>query len=169
MNTRTETHPKVKALREQLAEHDIYAMYGCKKGHGFWLYRTNAGIAKQLCENFDPALWHDNVVYTLHNDGVKSGNDCFWMFEDAEKLVASTIIRRTFEAWKYAKGSKERANLNSDVVTSEYMKSYKYVLRCPAFLSDGTPNPAQKYHDRTFTNKGDAVRYAEEHGYTRGE
>jgi hypothetical protein len=38
------------------------------------------------------------------------------------------IAKRTFEASKYEKGSVERSKLNESPVTSEYMRSYKYVL-----------------------------------------
>lgn len=38
------------------------------------------------------------------------------------------IRRRTFEAAKYPKGSKEREELNKSALTSEYMTSYRYAL-----------------------------------------
>ena len=38
------------------------------------------------------------------------------------------IFRRTFEAKKHPKGSKERISLNFNARTSEYMPSYKYLL-----------------------------------------
>ena len=37
------------------------------------------------------------------------------------------VIRRTFEAAKYPKGSDERTRLNCDARTSEYMPSYRYL------------------------------------------
>lgn len=46
-------------------------------------------------------------------------------------------VKRTFEAKKYAKGSPERAALNTDPLTSEYMPSYKYILR----TNDDKPTP----------------------------
>jgi len=39
------------------------------------------------------------------------------------------ITRRTFEAAKHPKGSKEREQLNCDPLTSEYMPSYRYALQ----------------------------------------
>jgi hypothetical protein len=36
------------------------------------------------------------------------------------------VIRRTFEAVNYPKGSEERTRLNGDPVTSEYLPSYLY-------------------------------------------
>ena len=36
------------------------------------------------------------------------------------------IYKRTFEALKYAKGSKEREELNKSNITSEYQTSHKY-------------------------------------------
>ncbi len=38
------------------------------------------------------------------------------------------ILRRTFAAKNYPKGSEERARLNEMSATSEYMPSYKYVV-----------------------------------------
>jgi hypothetical protein len=37
------------------------------------------------------------------------------------------VIRRTFEAATHPKGSEERARLNCDARTSEYMPSYRYL------------------------------------------
>lgn len=45
-----------------------------------------------------------------------------------------TVARRTFEAGKFPPGSPERDRLNLDNLTSEYMTSYRYVLRL-----DGEP------------------------------
>lgn len=39
------------------------------------------------------------------------------------------IMRRTFEVSKYPEGSPERATLNRDSITSEYITSYRYELR----------------------------------------
>ncbi len=38
------------------------------------------------------------------------------------------IVKRTFEAAQYPKGSPERARLNENVSTSEYSKSQKYLF-----------------------------------------
>lgn len=38
------------------------------------------------------------------------------------------VFKRTFEAKKFPIGSKERAELNLDAVTSEYMVSYKFAI-----------------------------------------
>ena len=37
------------------------------------------------------------------------------------------VIRRTFEAKKHPEGSEERARLNCDARTSEYMPSIRYL------------------------------------------
>lgn len=42
-----------------------------------------------------------------------------------------TVHRRTFEAKQHPAGSAERAKLNEDSITSEYMPSYKYVSKGP--------------------------------------
>jgi hypothetical protein len=46
------------------------------------------------------------------------------------------VIRRTFLASKYPKGSEERIALNKEWLTSEYMPSHKYGL-----FKDGKPIP----------------------------
>lgn len=48
--------------------------------------------------------------------------------ESTNGKVKTEIKKRTFEALKYPKNSKEREQLNLDRLTSEYMTSYKYVL-----------------------------------------
>lgn len=57
------------------------------------------------------------------------------------------IVKRTFEAAKFPKGSEERTRLNADWLTSEYMTSYRYGLR----NDDGSHTP---YNYRT---KGEAL------------
>ena len=49
--------------------------------------------------------------------------------DGSEEAMSSTIevVRRTFEASKHPKGSEERARLNRDARTSEYMPSYRYM------------------------------------------
>lgn len=90
--TYKENDPKIKELRLKLAKRGIFAMYGGRKGHGFWLYNLGTHIATQLTENFYPdQFW--NVCNGLEqnpiikNDGKRSGNPCFWMFSDAAKLT----------------------------------------------------------------------------------
>lgn len=58
------------------------------------------------------------------------------------------VIRRTFEAANHPKGSDERARLNENAVTSEYMPSYRYTT------SDG----------RSWRTKAEAQAYADESG-----
>lgn len=79
-------------LALRLAEHGIYAMYGGRKGHGFWLYRVGVENAKRLIENFDPEIfWGIADAFeetpVIKNDGRNSGNPFFWMFNDAMKLA----------------------------------------------------------------------------------
>lgn len=62
-----------------------------------------------------------------------------------------TVHRRTFEAKKHAPGSEERARLNEDNLTSEYMTSYKYTLR-----ENGKHTPF------SYTSKAAAEASAEE-------
>lgn len=44
--------------------------------------------------------------------------------------VKKELIKRTFEAKFYKVGSEERNRLNCDPKTSEYMTSYKYMVKC---------------------------------------
>ena len=66
------------------------------------------------------------------------------------------IVRRTFEAAKHPKGSEERARLNCNAVTSEYLTSYRYLVRKLFILSDGTPHPTQKYTEKCCRTKAEA-------------
>lgn len=43
------------------------------------------------------------------------------------------IVKRTFDAAKHPVGSPERARLNLDPATSEYMTGYKYAVQVPGF------------------------------------
>lgn len=60
------------------------------------------------------------------------------------------VLRRTFEAAKYPKGSEERSKLNLDSYTSEYYTSMKYELR---WETDNYPYP----HKRQFRTKKEAI------------
>lgn len=73
-----------------------------------------------------------------------------------DKIPEVQILRRTFEANRYPKGSQERARLNEDALTSEYYPSHKYLLRVQALMSDGTPDLAQKWQDYTYRTKREA-------------
>lgn len=57
------------------------------------------------------------------------------------------VLRRTFEALKHPKGSPERNRLNADNLTSEYMPSYRYVVR----NDDGSHTPF------TYRTKAEAL------------
>lgn len=59
------------------------------------------------------------------------------------------VKRRTFEAEKFPGGSDERAKLNCDTATSEYMHSYKYaVVSFAPTMTFRTKSEAQDYADR---------------------
>ena len=60
------------------------------------------------------------------------------------------IVRRTFEALKFPKGSSERTELNKDWLTSEYMPSHGYGVR----NDDGSELPF------TYRTKAEAERKA---------
>jgi len=73
-----------------------------------------------------------------------------------------TVIRRTFEAAKHPAGGSRRQELNERTETSEYMPSHRYMVQWPALMSDGSPNPAQSHHNRTFRTKAEAEQFAKE-------
>ena len=60
------------------------------------------------------------------------------------------IIRRTFEAAKFPKGSAERAKLNERWQTSEYMTSYRYGLEASEMSFQ---------NGKTFRTKQEAEAY----------
>ena len=61
------------------------------------------------------------------------------------------VVRRTFEALKFSKGSPERDRLNQDWITSEYLPSYRYGVR----NDDGSKTPF------TYRTKAEAEEKAE--------
>jgi hypothetical protein len=69
------------------------------------------------------------------------------------------LLRRTFQAAQHPKDSDIRKALNEDALTSEYMPSYKYMVRRPARMTDGSPNPAQVWYDMEFVSKAEAWNY----------
>jgi hypothetical protein len=68
---------------------------------------------------------------------------------------AITIQRRTFEASKFPKDSEERAALNRNAVTSEYMTSYRYAVVVPP--TDDYPHTFI-YTTRTKTEAEEKMR-----------
>lgn len=62
------------------------------------------------------------------------------------ETTSYVIVTRTFEAAKHPKDSAERARLNLDWLTSEYMPSHRYGLR----TADGGHTPF------TFRTKAEA-------------
>lgn len=65
-----------------------------------------------------------------------------------ESHIMNAVTRRTFEAKQHPKGSSERARLNTDPRTSEYMPSYKYTA------SDGRTS-------QSFVSKSAAIAWLE--------
>ena len=62
-------------------------------------------------------------------------------------------VKRTFEALKFPKGSPERAKLNEDWLTSEYMPSHGYGVR----NDDGSHLPY------TYRTKAEADKQVSDH------
>lgn len=75
--------------------------------------------------------------------------------DTVEVLPAARVARRTFEAKKFPKGSHERARLNLDALTSEYMPSYRYVGY------DGTSQPSGRPNQQSFRTRGEADAWIE--------
>lgn len=104
---------------DRLADCGIVAMYGGgdeSKGHGFWLRQTNPEDAKRRAAWWRQARSMTNEQYTaerrhwdegapLVNDGEKSGNPHFWMFEDALALTAEPTPCQHPPARLYAWGA----------------------------------------------------------------
>lgn len=61
------------------------------------------------------------------------------------------LIRRSFEALKFSKGSKERNKLNENSDTSEYYPSKKYSV----------VSIHHEYPQRDFITKAEAIAYIE--------
>ncbi len=71
--------------------------------------------------------------------------------------MTTTVHKRTFTALKFPKGSPERDALNTNPLTSEYFPSQRYAIQRPALMSDGSPNPTQKFWVNTFKTKAEAM------------
>ena len=63
--------------------------------------------------------------------------------------MKTEIRKRKFDALNYPYGSEERAKMNEDVLTSEYMPSYKYVLFAYHAETDTQCEYVSKYNFRT--------------------
>jgi hypothetical protein len=68
------------------------------------------------------------------------------------------IQRRTFAA-KLATEPSERARLNLDALTSEYMPSHRYIVQEPLPYD----HPTQKHFNHTFRSKSDAETWLSSH------
>lgn len=66
------------------------------------------------------------------------------------------ILRRTFEAKNYPKGSEERKHLNENPTTSEYMPSYKYIVE---YLPKGSIFELTRPFTRDFRTKKEAEAF----------
>ena len=78
----------------------IMALYGGRKGHGFWIYKTSITHAQKMAHEFNPRDFADFSGHVIMNDGVKSGNTCFWMFADVEKLILKNADGVTAKGYK---------------------------------------------------------------------
>ncbi len=67
---------------------NILALYGRGKGHGFWLYSTTPGfITKYKAEHGWCAIEGKAIL----NNGIRSGNQWFWMFDDAVETFSLQV------------------------------------------------------------------------------
>ena len=79
---------EVAELTPRLEAAGILAVYGGgsrSKGHGFWLYTASAETIKRWGAFHGWSSLKNATV--IRNDGKKSGNPLFTMFEDAVKLI----------------------------------------------------------------------------------
>lgn len=76
---------QVKEVMHLLAKKGIIALYGGRKGHGFWLAQTTPENALKFFHDPNNNLGLEGE--SLVNDGKESGNPHFWMFEAAKKLA----------------------------------------------------------------------------------
>ncbi len=96
-------------------------------------------------KNFFPHIWKEGGEMTLNSAEFQAEQIRKNMKKEYTKvLVIPTnlkseifssdnkewylIVRRTFEATKFPKGSPQRAKLNENTMTSEYMTSYKWSI-----------------------------------------
>ena len=70
--------------------------------------------------------------------------------------MRTEIIKRTFEAAQYPKGSEERKKLNEKVQTSEYFTSKKWVAI--AYYRETVKTLAHEFK-QTFINKKEAEEW----------
>lgn len=71
------------------------------------------------------------------------------------------VFKRTFQALEHPKGSTERNELNKNIITSEYMKSYKFAVIGPNFTrafktlsaANTYKNRIEKHNQGEFMNK----------------
>lgn len=89
-----ENDPKIFEVRKNLAFLGIVAMYGGRKGHGFWLYQSTKENAIRALYDLNFFLSLDLAGKVIKTDGKETGNPCFHSFRQAEKIV----IDRNFEA-----------------------------------------------------------------------
>ena len=70
------------------------------------------------------------------------------------KILSQKLIKRTFEAKKYPKGSAQRKKLNMDARTSEYMTSEKYrVITRVKFAHGGIGELEENFRTKTLAEK----------------
>lgn len=73
--------------------------------------------------------------------------------------MKTEIIKRTFEAEKHPKGSPERAKLNENQITSEYMHGTKYI----AFIHlDENEHNGSVTHNRGFATKTECQQWIDD-------
>jgi hypothetical protein len=80
------TPQEARAFGERFAERGIVALYGQKKGHGFWLYKTTPEIARKVqagdLDLFNKAKASGDL-HSIPDPTVSTGNSFFWAARDA--------------------------------------------------------------------------------------
>ena len=86
MTKEEQREAEVQAVIDGFAEKGYLALYGGRKGHGFWIYRTTP---EQVAVYYAVDGWCEIPGEIIQNNGRNSGNPYFWMMADAVKLLAA--------------------------------------------------------------------------------
>lgn len=98
----------------------------------------------------------EKEVLKLYKDSLREKYSVGSMEKGGE--IKTEILKRTFEALEYPKGSAERAKLNENSLTSEYMTSHKYEAK---IHYPETETHTEVTFSQSFRTKSEAQDYVE--------
>jgi len=108
---KNENDPKILDARRALAAAGIASIYGGCKGHGFWLMKSTTEQAQRfIMESLSLSGITGEVML---NDGARSGNPYFFIFEDAEEIARLAVLaiekantlKRAVQIYQTARGA----------------------------------------------------------------